>query len=130
MAEAGARAGRVAQRAASRVGIGVCFNGPALKWPGLGRLVRPRRVRVVNRAEPASPAGDPRFSEGQRRGNFQERQGGGERRWSGPRPQQDYRPYLSPYFNLAFYPDDTGFSALVKAMRASCRTLSCSKSPA
>jgi hypothetical protein len=59
---------------------------------------------------------------GQGRGRQPEREGGGERRWSGSRPQQDFRPYLSPYFNFAFYPDDTGFSALVKAMRASCRT--------
>ena len=27
-----------------------------------------------------------------------EREGGGERRWSGPRAPQDYRPYLSPLF--------------------------------
>lgn len=67
------------------------------------------------------PAGDQGPAEGQRRGRPPEREGG-ERRWSGPRPQQDYRPYFSPYFNLAFYPDDTGFSALVKAMRGSCRT--------
>jgi len=58
---------------------------------------------------------------GQGRGRPSDREGG-ERRWSGSRPQQDFRPYYSPYFNLAFYPDDTGFSALVKAMRGSCRT--------
>ena len=46
----------------------------------------------------------------------------GERRWSGPRPPQDQRPYLSTVFNVAFYPEDTGFAALVKAMRSSCRT--------
>jgi len=75
------------------------------------------------------PAGEQRFGEGQRRperGSFarpsESREGGGERRWSGSRAPQDFRPYLSPYFNIAFYPDDAGFSALVKAMRASCRT--------
>ncbi|HZL46263.1 MAG TPA: hypothetical protein VFC28_08550 [Opitutaceae bacterium] len=68
------------------------------------------------------PPGEQRLAEGQRRGRPPEREGGGERRWSGPRAPQDYRPYLSPYFNIAFYPDDAGFSALVKAMRASCRT--------
>jgi hypothetical protein len=68
------------------------------------------------------PAGDQRPAEGQWRGRTPEREGGGERRWSGSRAPQDYRPYLSPYFNIAFYPDDAGFSALVKAMRASCRT--------
>jgi hypothetical protein len=68
------------------------------------------------------PDGDQRPAEGQRRGRPQDREGGGERRWSGSRAPQDYRPYLSPYFNLAFYPDDAGFLALAKAMRASCRT--------
>jgi hypothetical protein len=47
---------------------------------------------------------------------------GGERRWTGSRPPQDFRPYFSPYFDVAFYPEDAGFSALVKAMRISCRT--------
>jgi len=46
----------------------------------------------------------------------------GERRWSGTRPAQDPRPYLSTVFNVAFYPEDAGFAALVKAMRGSCRT--------
>ena len=41
----------------------------------------------------------------------------GQRRPSGPP-----RPYVSPYFEITFYPDDTGFNALVKAMRSSCRT--------
>ena len=35
-----------------------------------------------------------------------------------PRP-----PYESPYFNVAFYPEDTSFAALAKTIRASCRTL-------
>ena len=48
---------------------------------------------------------------------------GGEREWrSGPRMVADHRPYQSPIFNVACYPEDTGFAALVKAMRASCRT--------
>lgn len=38
------------------------------------------------------------------------------------RPQHDHRPYQSPWFNVAFYPEDTRFSVLVKTMRASCRT--------
>jgi hypothetical protein len=68
------------------------------------------------------PAGEPRQGEGFRGGRPPGREGGGERRWSGSRPPQDYRPYQSPYFNVAFYPEDAGFSALVKAMRTSCRT--------
>lgn len=81
---------------------------------------------------PGRPPGEQRPAEGQWRGRPPERgsfartseprEGGGERRWSGPRAPQDYRPYVSPFFNLTFYPDDAGFSALVKAMRASCRT--------
>jgi len=39
-----------------------------------------------------------------------------------PRPPQDYRPYVSPFFNIAFYPEDSGFAALVKAMRGTCHT--------
>ncbi len=55
----------------------------------------------------------PRFERGPGgdRGDF------GQRRPSGPP-----RPYLSPVFEITFYPDDTGFNALVKAMRSSCRT--------
>ncbi|OAM91816.1 hypothetical protein OH491_25325 [Termitidicoccus mucosus] len=30
--------------------------------------------------------------------------------------------YISPYFNVIFYPEDSGFSALAKAIRSSCRT--------
>jgi hypothetical protein len=52
---------------------------------------------------------------------------GGERRFErGPRSErpapQDLRPYLSPYFEVTFYAEDTAFSALVKAVRASCHT--------
>lgn len=48
---------------------------------------------------------------------------GGERGDFGPRrPSGPPRPYLSPVFEITFYPDDTGFNALVKAMRSSCRT--------
>ena len=52
---------------------------------------------------------------------------GSERRPErGPRfergPVQDNRPYLSPFFDVAFYAEDTAFNALVKAIRASCHT--------
>ena len=66
---------------------------------------------------------------GQRdRGEFR---GGGPRcdggqRFSGPReggfPVRDQGPYISPFFNVTFYPEDTGFSALAKVIRSSCRT--------
>ncbi len=52
---------------------------------------------------------------------------GGERRFErGPRFErpapQDLRPYLSPFFEVTFYAEDTAFTALVKAVRASCHT--------
>ncbi|HLP02456.1 MAG TPA: hypothetical protein VK163_10570 [Opitutaceae bacterium] len=51
----------------------------------------------------------------------------GERRFErGPRFErgapQDNRPYVSPYFDVTFYAEDAAFSALVKAVRASCHT--------
>jgi len=64
------------------------------------------------------------------RGDFRGGQQGGPRREGGPRfgPREggfaprEQGPYVSPFFNVTFYPDDTGFSALAKAIRASCRT--------
>jgi len=35
----------------------------------------------------------------------------------------DRTPYDSPYFTTTFYPDDATFDALVKTIRASCRTI-------
>lgn len=104
---------------------------------GGGEARRDRRSFRRPAGEPAArdPAGTPErgrggrpAGEGFRRDGFREgrplrREGPGERRWAGPpRFQRDPRPYQSPYFNVAFYPEDAGFSALVKAMRASCRT--------
>lgn len=50
--------------------------------------------------------------------------GGGERRdfrGEGGAPFER-GPYISPYFNITCYPEDAGFAAMVKAVRASCRT--------
>ncbi len=48
---------------------------------------------------------------------------GGERRdFRGDYAPQDRAPYVSPYFNVTIYPEDAGFAAMVKAVRASCRT--------
>ena len=44
---------------------------------------------------------------------------GGER---GEHPSQDRAPYVSPFYNVTIYPEDAGFAAMVKAVRASCRT--------
>ena len=68
------------------------------------------------------PAGQPGGYRGERAPA-----GGGERRFErGPRFErpapQDLRPYLSPFFEVTFYAEDTAFTALVKAVRASCHT--------
>ncbi len=44
---------------------------------------------------------------------------GGDRR-DGPPIERG--PYISPYFTMTCYPEDAGFAAMVKAVRASCRT--------
>ncbi len=61
------------------------------------------------------PPGGPRrdFHGGDRREGFDRREGG---------QQFDRAPYISPYFVATCYPEDTGFAAMVKAVRASCRT--------
>jgi hypothetical protein len=45
--------------------------------------------------------------------------GGGGRMGS----HENRPPYDSPYFSVTFYPEDTSFNALVKTVRASCRTI-------
>jgi hypothetical protein len=82
---------------------------------------------------PSGGAGQPR---GDDRGRFERREGGprrdfrggggdfrggGDRREGGGQPF-DRAPYVSPYFVATCYPEDTGFAAMVKAVRASCRT--------
>ena len=59
--------------------------------------------------------GGPRreFHGGERREGFDRREGG---------QPFDRAPYISPYFVATCYPEDTGFAAMVKAVRASCRT--------
>ncbi len=49
--------------------------------------------------------------------------GGGYGGGYGAREMQDRGPYESPLFNVAFYPEDTSFSALAKTIRSSCRTI-------
>lgn len=69
---------------------------------------------------PAGPGGEPRrFDRGGPSGPRREFRG--DRREGG---EQSYEraPYVSPYFTATCYPEDTGFAAIVKAVRASCRT--------
>jgi len=51
--------------------------------------------------------------------------GGGERGGypAGRGAPHDRIPYDSPYYSVTFYPEDTSFNALVKTIRASCRTI-------
>lgn len=82
-------------------------------------------------AAPGAPAGEGQ-PQGERR-RFERREGGPRREFQGGErrdgydrreggPQFDRAPYLSPYFVATCYPEDTGFAAMVKAVRASCRT--------
>jgi len=69
------------------------------------------------------PAGDrPRFDRGPGGPRRDFRGGGGGERREGGGQQFDRAPYMSPYFVATCYPEDTGFAAMVKAVRASCRT--------
>ncbi|PTY07305.1 hypothetical protein DB347_08360 [Opitutaceae bacterium EW11] len=61
------------------------------------------------RGGPRRDGGEGRFSRGPRFGG---REGG----------PQERGPYISPFFNVTFYPEDVGFTALAKAIRTSCRT--------
>jgi hypothetical protein len=94
----------------------------------LHRDRRAFRKPAVTTAPAAAPAGgegpasanrlprrDPRDSRGGPGGPRQYPPRGGQ---EAPRP-----PYESPFFNVAFYPEDTSFAALAKTIRASCRTL-------
>lgn len=57
------------------------------------------------------------------RGERRDFRGGERREWGGERGAPMERgPYISPYFTATCYPEDTGFAAMVKAVRASCRT--------
>lgn len=80
---------------------------------------------------PAAPgregAGQPAGGERRR---FERGPGGPRREFRGE-PRGDRReggqsferaPYVSPFFTATCYPEDTGFAAIVKAVRASCRT--------
>ena len=51
--------------------------------------------------------------------------GGGDRGGypAGRGAPYDRAPYESPYYSVTFYPEDTSFNALVKTIRASCRTI-------
>ncbi len=65
------------------------------------------------------PGGPRREFRGEPRGG--DRREGGDRRDGGGH-SFERAPYVSPFFTATCYPEDTGFAAIVKAVRASCRT--------
>ncbi|MGC4073158.1 MAG: hypothetical protein QM760_11690 [Nibricoccus sp.] len=89
-----------------REGGGEYRGGPRRDFRGGG----PRRDGPGGGERGEYRGGGPRYG-GPREGGF--RDGGQER---------DRGPYISPFFNVTFYPEDTGFTALAKAIRTSCRT--------
>ena len=84
---------------------------------------------------PSGPGGPSRFQGNRPQSNFR-REAQGDNRphedYRGGRPQEDrgnYQnprdrmPYESQVCTVAFYPEDNSFNALVKTIRASCRTI-------
>jgi hypothetical protein len=69
---------------------------------------------------PSAPPRDAQPDRGPRRdgGDY-----GAPRRNGPAMDRQDRGPYDSPYFNAAFFPEDTSFNALVKMIRSSARTI-------
>ena len=106
---------------------------------GGGRGAPPRDRRTFHKpagpaqgapgSAPGAPAGDGRAPGGDRQRFDRGGPGGPRRDFRGERGDQreggqqfDRAPYISPYFVATCYPEDTGFAAMVKAVRASCRT--------
>jgi hypothetical protein len=89
-----------------------------------------RQPAWVAGAAPAGGEGAPEHRERREfsgeRGPRHDGPGRGER--GGPRYErrsepQERGPYESPFFTVAFYPEDTSFNALAKTIRSSCRTI-------
>lgn len=84
----------------------------------------PRREYAGDRGGPRRDYSGPRREGGgggPERGGA--RYGGGYAGQGGRGEMQDRGPYDSPYFSVAFYPEDTSFNALAKTIRSSCRTI-------
>jgi hypothetical protein len=113
---------------------------PPRRDDGGGRGAPPRDRRAFHKPAgpggpggpgqaPGAPAREGQQPGGDRGGRFdrgpggprRDFRGGGERHEGGGQPF-DRAPYVSPYFVATCYPEDTGFAAMVKAVRASCRT--------
>lgn len=119
--------GSPGESAPSEGGGGAGAGGDA-RPPRENRPAGPGDFRGGPRRE--GPAGPQGAGRGEYRGGGQ---GGGERgdyrggprfggqRDAGGRPE-DRGPYISPHFNVTFYPEDASFTALAKTIRSSCRT--------
>lgn len=95
--------------------------GPAPGGPGAGAPAG-GEDRPPRRDDRGEQRGGGRFDRGPG-GPRRDFRGGGERHEGGGQHQHfDRAPYVSPYFVATCYPEDTGFAAMVKAVRASCRT--------
>lgn len=102
-------------------------GAPAGESPGASQP--PAGDRPMGDRPPRS--GGEGFRGGPRR-DFRSGPGGGERRDFRGGERRDFGgerggpmergPYVSPYFTCTCYPEDVGFAAMVKAVRASCRT--------
>jgi hypothetical protein len=102
-------------------------SGDAAPAPDGAREQQPPAGQYRPREEHGGGGGAPRrdFRGGPRRdGPGGDRGGPGGFRPGGRDngPERDRGPYISPFFNVTFYPEDVGFTALAKAIRTSCRT--------
>jgi hypothetical protein len=107
------------------------FRKPAGPVPGAPAAAPAAPSGEGARREDPAGGGGRRFGGGERREGVggprrdfrggERRDGGGERREGGGQ-YFERAPYISPHFAVTCYPEDTGFAAIVKAVRASCRT--------
>jgi len=83
-----------------------------------------RDRRAFQKTQGDGPPGPPREGAGDRapRRDGVEH-GPGPRRGGSPGDRQDRGPYESPFFDVAFFPEDSSFNALVKTIRSSARTI-------
>lgn len=96
-------------------------GAPAAPQGGGAPTEAPRREYSSDRG-PGGPRRE--YQGGPRRDGPSGGDRGGPRYGGGGRfEQQDRGPYESPFFSVAFYPEDTSFTALAKTIRTSCRTI-------
>jgi len=89
--------------------------------PGGGGAPDRRDRRVFRKPAGEAGAEPPRDAGGPRREPAEFR--GGPRRTAPNADRQDRAPYDSPYFATIFYPEDASFTALVRTIRTSARTI-------